>query len=162
MVLSDGKVIDESLNIIWALKINDPQQLLINDSPEKSQVAMTLIQYNDNHFKPWLDKYKYADRYPEQNQQDYRQQAESFIAVLELRLEQHHNLVRDTISIADITIFPFIRQFAYVDINWWQTAPYPKVQAWLERHITNPLFIKAMEKYPPWREKGEQFIFAMT
>ncbi len=33
LVLSDGKVIDESLNIIWALKINDPQQLLINDSP---------------------------------------------------------------------------------------------------------------------------------
>ena len=43
-------------------------------------------------------------------------------------------------SLADIAIFPFIRQFANVDKAWFDGQDYPALQAWLSRHIQSDLF----------------------
>ena len=59
--LVDGAVIEESRDImVWALEQQDPQGLL--DATILDQ-ANALIEQNDNEFKHWLDRYKYADRH---------------------------------------------------------------------------------------------------
>lgn len=57
LVLPDGQVIDESLDIMrWALATQDPEHWLEGDDPE-------LIDRNDGPFKHDLDRYKYPERY---------------------------------------------------------------------------------------------------
>jgi len=146
LILANGKVIDESLNIMcWALKQRDHKGWLAHQ-----QQALALIQSNDHQFKACLDKYKYAGRFPEQSQTFYRQQGEVFLQALEELLAQHTFLLTDQPTLADFAIFPFIRQFAFVDKAWFDQSPYPKLQAWLEYHLQNNLFKKIMVKHPIW------------
>ena len=72
--LPDGKVIDESLDIMhWALAQHDPAQWLAD-----TKTAKTLITWNDGDFKYQLDRYKYADRHPQHPAEHYRSQGELF------------------------------------------------------------------------------------
>ena len=60
LVLPDGEVIDESLDVMrWAQAQADAPWRAPDDEAQK------LIADNDGPFKAWLDKYKYADRHPE-------------------------------------------------------------------------------------------------
>ncbi len=62
--LVNGVVIEESLDIMrWALAQHDPEHWL-----GVSVEADRLIQWNDGDFKQYLDRYKYADRYPDFSQ----------------------------------------------------------------------------------------------
>lgn len=145
--LSTGEVIDESLDImVWALSQHDPDHWLTDDL----HTVLALIDENDFEFKAWLDKYKYADRFPEYTEEFYREQCEDFLVKLEQRLKQHTYLFSNTISLADMAIFPFIRQFAGVNKNWFEQAPYPHLQGWLDHLVNSPLFLSIMEKYPTW------------
>lgn len=151
--LSD-RVIDESIEVMrWALSQSDPENWLAVDSQQEQS---TLIEENDNEFKGWLDKYKYWDRYPEQSQQDYRIKAENFLSTLELRLQQNSYLLGDNICMADIAIFPFIRQFAFVDKPWFDDADYPLVQRWLNQFLQSKLFEQVMEKHALWQQPDDQ------
>jgi len=119
--LANGMVLEESFDIaMWALQINDPQQLLADDS-QLAQM-MVMIEENDGEFKDALDRYKYANRFPEETDVDYREQGELFIAKLEQRLSEHKYLFGDKASLADIVIMPFVRQFAHVDKVWFYQA----------------------------------------
>ncbi|WP_019612926.1 glutathione S-transferase [Psychromonas ossibalaenae] len=154
--LTDGTVLDESLDIMaWALEKSDPDGWLKNDLSE----MLTLIDENDFEFKPWLDKYKYAERFPEYPVSYYRQQAEDFIFILENRLVNKPYLFGENISLADMAIFPFIRQFSGVDKNSFEQSPYVNVKTWLDNLINSSLFEQIMEKYPLWLESGEQISF---
>lgn len=146
--LSEGRVIDESLDIMrWALSIADPGHWLKN-----SHVSDQLIDQNDNDFKPLLDKYKYADRHTELSQLEHRQNAEPFLKSLDERLNQHLYLVDDKIRLADIAIFPFIRQFVGVEPNWFVESEYTAVKRWLDRLIESRQFKAIMDKYVVWEE----------
>ncbi|WP_310470808.1 glutathione S-transferase [Shewanella youngdeokensis] len=160
LILPNGEVIDESLAIMkWALAQHDPQNLLVSATNPKQEAANALIHYNDHSFKPWLDKYKYADRHPQHSQQYYRQQGEVFIAQLESLLNKHSQLLANTACIVDYAIYPFIRQFAHVDKAWFEQSPYPKVQTWLRNHLQSDDFIAIMQKYPTWLDSEQAFIF---
>lgn len=154
---ADGRVIDESLDIMhWALRHNDPHNWLqAQYQPEVS----ALIETNDTLFKRHLDHYKYADRYPEFSQLEYRQQGEVFLQQLEQRLQQQAYLLSERISLADVAIFPFIRQFAHVDIGWFDQAPYPCLRAWLYQWMESSLFQSVMQKYTPWRVGDTPLVF---
>jgi glutathione S-transferase len=150
LILPSGAVLDESYDIIrWALDINDPDNWLPKD---KIQLQKTdeLIEINDFSFKKHLDHYKYAARFPEQAPEHYRKQAEAFLEQLEILLGKSHYLLGEKISMVDISIMPFIRQFAFVDKNWFDQSQYKKLQAWLERLLNMELFNQVMEKYPRW------------
>lgn len=148
--LTDGTIIDESKDImLWALKENDPNNWLVSGTIEK-QETNRLIDINDNEFKQYLDHYKYADRFPEQTMEYYRQQGEVFLQSLEKKLNETKYLISDTISLADMAIFPFIRQFAYVDKDWFDQTDYKKLQAWLNYFLNTSIFKKTMEKQPVW------------
>lgn len=155
--LPDGQVIDESLDIMrWALQQQDPQQLL--DESTLTQ-GYALIEQNDRQFKQWLDRYKYADRYPEMTQLEYRLQGEVFLQQLEQLLLNQSFLLGDKISIADIGIMPFIRQFAHVDRQVFAELPYPNLQRWLSYWLAQPLFLQAMAKHKPWCVGDEHIMF---
>ena len=144
----DGTVIEESLDVMrWALAQNDPENWLDGlglDDP--------LILTCDDEFKHWLDRYKYANRFPEQNEQWYREQGELFLDQLEQLLTHHRYLRSDSLSAVDVAVMPFVRQFVGVDTNWWSERPYPQVATWLEQLLEGDLFKGVMKKYPRWQE----------
>jgi len=149
--LADGSVLEESFDIAqWALQLNDPQQLLGDDAQLAQMLAM--IEENDAEFKDNLDRYKYANRFPEQSEVDYRQQGELFLAKLEQRLQVTTYLFGDKPSFADIAIMPFVRQFAHVDKAWFDQADYPALQRWLAHWLTSDVFLNIMPKYEQWQE----------
>lgn len=145
LILPDGKVIDESLDIMfWALQQKDDDGWLAADNALTRQ----LISENDMQFKQSLDKYKYAIRFPEHAAEHYRSAGEQFLAKLELRLQSGDFLFGNTATLADIAIFPFIRQFAAVDHGWFETTDYIKLKSWLQRLVTSALFEQVMAKQP--------------
>ena len=153
LILDSGEVIDESLDIMfWALKKNDPEGCLFPDDRECVKTIMGLIHENDFEFKPYLDRYKYADRYPEQAVEYYREQGESFIAKLESLLADQGYLEGGQFSFADLAIAPFIRQFAHVDREWFYQTPYSNVRAWLDEFLESKLFLSIMKKHKPWSD----------
>jgi len=157
LVCQDGTVLDESLDIMhWALMQNDPQNWLQID--HTSDIT-SLIRDNDQHFKTHLDHYKYADRYPEHSPLYYRQQAEPFMTALEQRLCNQPFLISESASLADIALLPFVRQFAHVDLNWFESAPYPKLRSWLNDWLSSDLFLSIMHKYPCWEEHQPAITF---
>ncbi|MGO2241905.1 MAG: glutathione S-transferase [Halomonas sp.] len=155
--LFDGAVIEESREIMmWALEQQDPQGLL--DAEVLTQ-ANALIEQNDNEFKHWLDRYKYADRHLEMTQAEYRQRGEAFLQVLEKLLAQKPYLLGDSATIADIGIMPFVRQFAHVDRDVFYSLPYPHLQRWLQHWLEHAFFLQAMTKFQPWQEEDDVVVF---
>ncbi|WP_282103968.1 glutathione S-transferase [Marinobacter alexandrii] len=153
---SGSLVIEESREILeWALQQSDPQGLLNVDLVS----ADALIDRNDNEFKHWLDRYKYADRHPELTQLDYRQKGEVFLQELESLLAKNRYLLGENISIADVGIMPFVRQFAHVDREVFYSLPYPNLQQWLRGWLEHPVFQQVMVKYQPWHEGDDLVVF---
>lgn len=151
-VMADGTVIDESYDVMeWALGQNDPLGWMDCDQ-EKAEF---LIDRNDGPFKHNLDRYKYASRYSDDAKRGdidltHRRAAEEHIQIIEQNLEKNKYITGKTQSIADIAIFPFIRQFANTDKNWWDQSPYPRTRDWLMRHTESDLFKTIMTKHPLW------------
>ncbi|WP_205341912.1 glutathione S-transferase [Denitrificimonas caeni] len=156
-------VIDESIEImLWALKRNDPQDLLWAEDPQQLALMLELIRKNDQHFKPQLEAYKLAKRFHKESEMADRQRCEVFIAELERKLEKSHYLMGDRASLADYAVLPFVRQFARVDRKWYVQSPYPKCRDWLNRHLQTLLYTKAMAHYPLWLESQETFLLGQN
>lgn len=147
--LADGTVLEQSLDIMrWALQQNDARGWLKGDM----LMADTLISGNDGEFKKALDRYKYPERYPEQSALFYREQGEQFLQRLEALLVEHRFLLGDSASMADVAIFPFIRQFAAVDAQWFGRSDYPRLREWLAGWVEGELFTQVMQKFPTYIE----------
>lgn len=139
----NGEVIDESLAIMqWALAQHDPDNWRLQGDPS----VLALIDENDQGFKYHLDRYKYAERYPEHPMEHYRAEGEVFLQKLEGLLADRAYLLAHHPSLADMALAPFVRQFAHVDRDWFARAPYPRLQRWLEAFLQSPLFIGVMAK----------------
>ena len=155
----NGEVIEESWDIAkWAVNQNDPDNWLGDDGGFETDAEM-LVEINDFSFKTDLDHYKYADRHPQYTMEHYRSEGEEFLAELEERLLETTFLSSNRVTITDIAIFPFIRQFAHVDKDWFESAPYPKLQIWLNYFLTSELFTSVMIKCPVWKEGDEPVSF---
>lgn len=154
--LADGQIIDESLDVmLWALEQSDPLNLLKQQTLSQSKV---LIDINDQQFKPCLDRYKYAVRFPEDSEQVYRDQCLFFLKQLDDLLAANSFLLGENLSLADMAIFPFIRQFASVDRNWFNSANYINLRDWLQQLLDTDLFKSVMIKYKPWLENERKAI----
>jgi glutathione S-transferase len=151
LVLPDGQVIDESWDIMqWALRQHDPDNWL-GENEVYLDGAKPLLNQNDSTFKASLDRYKYSERYPEHPQNFYRAQGEVFLQKLESCLRSKKFLLSGTLSIADAAIFPFVRQFAEVDQEWFAHSPYPALRRWLDNWLISSEFAAVMKKYPVWQ-----------
>lgn len=150
LLLPDSTVMEESFEImVWALRQHDPNGWLQVDMNR----VMQLVRQNDDDFKPMLDRYKYHVRYPQFPQSHYRQQCEVFLGVLESHLLSQHaqGLLADRISIVDMAIFPFIRQFAGVDRERFDNLEYQHLVKWLRLLESDADFNAVMHKHPLWQ-----------
>lgn len=182
LVQTDGRVIEQSLDIMrWALSLNDPGQWL---QPEQDGQAamMRLVAECDGAFKTQLDRYKYPSRYATEvaafadsgrafaefpNIADsalafslwHRRQATLFLDGLEQRLQRAPWLFGQRASLADMAIAPFVRQFAQHDEAWFQSQPWPGLQAWLEAIVAGEAFAAIMLKVPAWQPDMPVVVF---
>ncbi|MBD8095027.1 glutathione S-transferase [Pseudomonas fluorescens] len=139
----NGRVIEESLEIMqWALAQHDPDNWSLQGDPR----VQALIAENDQVFKHHLNRYKYAERYPEQPMEHYRAEGEEFLQKLDTLLAGRDFLLAEHLSLADVALAPFVRQFAHVDREWFACTPYHRLQAWLQRFLESPLFVAVMAK----------------
>lgn len=161
LVLEDGKVIDESLDVmLHALHGNDPADWL---SPEEGslQEMLDFIAACDGPFKHHLDRYKYANRYEDEGAvaEDHRKAGSAFLETLEERLASRDQLFGTRVSLGDMAVMPFIRQFANTDRAWFDAAPYRHVQAWLGAHLESARFKAIMPKFKQWQTGDEEPVF---
>lgn len=156
LVLPDGEVIEESLDIMrWALSRNDPAQWL-SPAQASQQEMDALIAANDGDFKRHLDRYKYPNRYPQESEGDaagfalkHHSDAALWLAQLNDRLASGC-LMGTQPSLADMAILPFVRQFAHTDADWFAAQPWPRLQGWLAAFEGSELYVDVMAKHPPW------------
>ena len=149
---NDG-ILDESLEImIWALKINDPNNWL-----RETDKSLKLIETCDGPFKNALDRTKYPNRYPDENAVENRVLASDFLDLIESQLNPY--LFGESFNLADIAILPFIRQFAHIDFDWFLSQPWPKTEQWLENFKNSEMFSLVMKKYPKWEENDPVTLF---
>jgi len=145
-----GRVLTQSLDIMrWALsQADDARWLQAGDRPTPRRLVAT----TDSDFKHWLDRYKYAERYPERGPDAYRDEGvRCLIDPLETALRSTGHLGGDGPCWADAAVFPLVRQFAAVDAAWWAAAPWPATRQWLTRWQGSPLFAACMHRYPLWQ-----------
>ena len=161
LVLSNNDVLDESLDIMkWALAIKDPHGWLTAFSPKSIEQMEALIVENDTVFKQHLDRYKYAERFPDCSAESCRQQGEEFLAKLEQNLTGATYLFGAQPSLADIAIFPFVRQFAAVDRVWFEQSQYLQLQRWLRRLLETRQFSNVMQKFAAWKPGDNPIVFS--
>ncbi|WP_122034610.1 glutathione S-transferase [Aliivibrio sp. EL58] len=160
LLLSDGSVIDESLDVmVWALTQSDPNNLLYSHDETKLTQMLDIINQSDNEFVDALQKYRAASRYHDTNEVECRERCCEWLMTIELALSQHAYIMGETPSLVDYAILPFIRQFSRVDKKWYAQAPLPYLRAWLVNHYNDPTFSKAMFTHPKWQKGSEKIIF---
>ena len=159
LVLPDGAVIDESLDVmLWALSQGDPLGWLPdNDLLRRDSYA--LIERNDGPFKHHLDRYKYASRYEDVDGETHRTEGMVVLKDLDSRLAVSPFWAGDEIGLADMAIFPFVRQFRVADIAWFDAQALPHLHRWLSDRLESDLFAQIMVKRPVWAPEDEDWIF---
>ena len=143
LLLPDGTVIEESLDImLWSLD----ESWLAGD-------WKNLIDVNDGDFKHHLDRYKYNNRYENVLSSDeHREHAVSILKTYDNRLSKQAYLCGDSISLADLALSPFVRQFANTDRAWFDQLHLPHLLKWLEGILESSLFKACMVKHKQWQE----------
>ena len=137
--LRDGTVLEQSLDIMrYALSQNDPEGWLNADAKEMER----LITQNDTVFKSLLDKFKYHIRYPEHSQAEHQANGAPILQQLEDLLNRKRFLLADHVTLADVALFPFIRQWAGVTPG--TLNAFPKLQHWLDYHLASDVFTSVM------------------
>lgn len=141
LVLPDGLVIDESLDIMrHALAFADPEDWLAREDA-------AVISVNDGTFKHHLDRYKYPERHGS-DPFTHRAAGLDWLRALNDRLAAQANIGGEGRGLTDMAVMPFVRQFAAVDRDWFDAQDIPHLQRWLATHMSSPLFVAVMERAP--------------
>ena len=141
LVLYESAVITEYLEDTFT-------QVSLRPKEANKIAQMRLWTYWCNHiFKPHVDHYKYGvSRSSEENVQKAPENLKQDLLKLETVLQQQQYLLGNALSLADIHIFPFVRQLNKVTPRLEYLDKSPKCLAWLESLLNRPAFIKTMEK----------------
>ena len=154
LCLSKSIIIEESLDIMkWALEQYDIESWFSSNINNQLEI----VALCDNKFKYWLDRYKYHDRYPENTKIYYMEKCDMFLSEINNLLNINPYLFSSKISLADVAIFPFIRQYANVDkINF--ENKYINLSKWLDDFVNSKLFLSVMDKYPEYNSMQKPLI----
>jgi glutathione S-transferase len=147
LLLPTGEVLEQSLDIMrWAFEQTGDSEGWW--ARAQTSVNQQLWSVCDADFKRHLDRYKYPQRYSDALGAEHH--ASQAVAVLleplEVQLKDRPQLGGATPCAADIGIFPFVRQFAAVNPEWFEALPLPAVKAWLAQWLVSSLFGSAMVK----------------
>ena len=155
LILNNGEVIEESLDIIiWALK-NSPKNY-IEKFYKKSyrEIILETIHENDNIFKYHLDRFKYTSRFNPNEKHFHFKYAQRFLKKLNIALSQSNKnrwLIGNQESIADWCIWPFIRQFK-IACDSQKIFDYfeEPLESWFNYFSNHENFKFVMHKYSVW------------
>lgn len=150
LVLPDGRVIDESLDIMrWALQTQDPLHWWPQD-PRPWSASTAWIEANDGPFKHALDRYKYPQRFGLSDGATWREAGAVHLKQLEAALQAGPYLSGDHWGFADAALAPFVRQFAHTDKAWFAAQPWPHLARWLADFESSAAFAAIMHKHRLW------------
>ena len=156
LILENGDILDESLDVmLWAIEQGNLRNLFNSGKKE----ILDLIKINDGEFKDAIDRYKYSSLYPEKPMIEYRKMCEPFLEKIESYLEKNKFIFGKNISLADLAIFPFIRQFCRVDIDWFNSSLFKKIKEWTLFFEGSENFIDIMRKIKPWTTGDKPTLF---
>ena len=159
LVKPDGAVIEESLEVmLWALHESDPDSWLVPPSGDLDAM-LALIEACDREFKANLDAYKYASRAAPENGVQARNAGAQFLVELDGRLTVQPYFFGERQTLADMAIFPFVRQFANVDRDWFDQQTWPHLLKWLEDLLASSRFADVMKKYSKWQNGSDIVVF---
>ncbi|MGH1367927.1 MAG: glutathione S-transferase [Maritimibacter sp.] len=151
-LVTDMGAVDESRDImIWALEQNDPEGWL--NMPKE---GWRLIEDCEGPFKHALDRTKYHTRYPDEDRDGHRAAALSYLKELDAQLD---DWLFGRQTLADYAILPFVRQFAFIDKDWFDAQDLPNLAPWLERFLASDCFAKVMQKHKQWHPGDEVVSF---
>ena len=145
LLLEDGTVIEESLEIM--------QHVLDWDLSEEEQ---HWISRNDDEFKFHLDRYKYPNRYEDVDEIEQRTLASAYLMDLDRRLATEPS-ISEALSDA---LFPFVRQFANHNRDWFDVQPWASVLEWLNENLESEAFKACMKKHKQWVEGDATVVFS--
>jgi len=150
LVLPDGTVVDESLDIMrWALQTQDSLHWWPND-PFFLATTMAFIEENDGPFKYALDRYKYPHRFGLADGLVWRDAGAKFLSRLQEVLVKQPYLTGQQWGLCDAALAPFARQFAHTDKVWFAAQPWPQVVRWLGDFEGSDRFNAIMHKHSIW------------
>ncbi len=144
LLLADGTVIEESLEIM--------QHVL---GWELSEEEVHWVERNDEEFKFHLDRYKYPNRYDDVDEMEQRTLASVYLNDLDARLGEGPAFAAQL----NDALFPFVRQFANHDRDWFDAQSWANVHAWLAQHLESEEFKRCMKKEKQWFEGNAMVYF---
>ena len=168
LILKDGEIIEESLDIIlWTLsnsKKSDLKKYFPNNLKEE---ILNIIRENDQEFKFHLDRFKYASRFDEKDKDYHFYEAQNIIKnwniLLKDKPKKNFWLVGENETIADWCIWPFVRQFKIA-------CEHQKIDnhfddsmiRWLNYFETNNIYKDVMNKYEIWNQSSKVSFFPLN
>lgn len=156
LLLPDGRVLEQSLDImLWAYQINPvPHRVMWNKASSGVDETMaSWFKLNDDVFKKLLDAYKYPERYPAYSPQETLKQAlDQYFGPIEKTLIDSPYILGDELSMVDIALFPFVRQFMRTNEEKFMELNLQSTNRWIECFQNSEIFNLAMVKYPIWQE----------
>ena len=143
LIKKDSEVIEESLEIIlWALSESENENIKLIYFPDnKKKDIFELINENDNEFKYHLDRFKYSTRYQNINKEFHFTNAMKFIKRWNQLLVENKYFFGDSPTIADWSIWPFVRQFKIAFESQKRTNYFESsIKNWLDSFENNKKF----------------------
>ena len=134
--LPNGEVIEESLEIMQHVRDWLP-----------SEDESIWIKRNDLEFKHHLDRYKYPNRYEDIDVIEQRNAAVNYLEDLDATLQE----IEQNTNLND-SLFPFVRQFANHDREWFDIQPWTNIHNWLSNNLASDEFKICMNKNKQWFE----------
>ena len=61
-------------------------------------------------------------------------------------------------SLCDVAVFPFVRQFAFINIDWFNAIEWKNLNDWLNYFLDSEIFASCQKKYIKW-ESGNPTVY---
>ncbi len=162
LIKKNNEVIEESLEIIlWALSESKKENIKLIYLPDnKKKDIFEIINENDNEFKYHLDRFKYSTRYENSNEELHYSNAIKFINKWNELLTVNKYFFGDNPTIADWSIWPFVRQFKIACESQKRTNYFePSIKKWLDSFEKDKDFKSLMYKYELWGPNSRKNYF---
>lgn len=131
----------------WAFQGRDPGGWW---GRAQSDLCLELVGRSDRPFKQHLDGYKYPERDPLHPPPGvHRDEAVAcLLQPLDKLLCSQRFLGGSGPCVADLAIFPFVRQYRAVDVRWFDGQDLQATRRWLEAWQESQLFQRCVRKLP--------------
>lgn len=141
-VIYESAIITEYVNDLPSEK----KSLMPEDPGGKAEIR--LWTYWCNHlFKLDLDRYKYgSSRFPEAECVGAEERLIRHLEKLEKQLKGNSWLVGEMFSLAEVHLFPFVRQLSRIQPTPQFLSRFPSVLNWRDRVNARPSVLKSLEK----------------